>query len=41
MEQELAAIELLKLKQKREIEQIVSYELKMNQIKKRNEDKAV
>ena len=41
MEQELAAIELLKLKQKREIEQIVSYELKMNQIKKRNEDKAI
>lgn len=37
MQQEMKAIEKMKLKQKKEIEQMIDYEVKMNQIRARNE----
>lgn len=37
MEQELKAIRKIKEKQKKEIEQMIDYEMKMAEIKKKNE----
>ena len=37
MEQEMKAIQKIREKQKKEIEQMVDYEVKMNQIRARNE----
>ena len=37
LEQEMRAIERFKAKQKKEIESIVSYEMRMNQIRKENQ----
>ena len=38
LEQEMKAIRKIKEKQKKEIEQLVDYEVKMNQIKSKNEE---
>lgn len=37
LEQEMKAIRKIKEKQKKEVEQLIEYELKMNQIKEKNE----
>lgn len=40
MAQELRAIEKIKEKQKKEVEQMIDYEMRLTQIKQRNEEKA-
>jgi len=37
IQQEMKAIEKMKFKQKKEIEQMIDYEMKMNEIRARNE----
>mgnify|MGYP007134745230 CR=1 FL=1 len=37
LEQEMKAIRKIKEKQRKEVEQLIDYELKMNQIKEKNE----
>jgi len=40
LEQELKAIEKIKEKQKKEIEQMIDYEMKLSEIKAKHEEKA-
>ena len=40
IEQEMKAIQRIKEKQKKEVEQMIDLEMKMNAIKRRNEEKA-